>query len=107
MIGAGAGPGAAIKPATVRSWRSSLLSGGTPEPQAVRAYCLLRAILNTAVREDEIIRQNPCRIKGYDQYHTSEQPTATIAQVYALADALPARFSALVIVAALSGLRWG
>jgi hypothetical protein len=107
VIGAGAGPGAAIKPATVRSWRSSLLSGGTPEPQAVRAYCLLRAILNTAVREDEIIRQNPCRIKGYDQYHTSEQPTATIAQVYALADALPARFSALVIVAALSGLRWG
>lgn len=68
---------------------------------------LLRAILNTAVREDEILRQNPCRIKGYDQYHTPERPTATIAQVYALADAMPARFSALVVVAALSGLRWG
>ncbi|MFF5182057.1 tyrosine-type recombinase/integrase [Micromonospora sp. NPDC000316] len=78
-----------------------------PEPQAVKAYALLRAILNTAVREDEILRQNPCRIKGYDQYHTPERPTATIAQVYALADAMPARFSALVVVAALSGLRWG
>ena len=78
-----------------------------PEPQAVKAYALLRAILNTAVREDEIIRQNPCRIKGYDLYHTPERPTATIAEVYALANAMPARFSALVVVAALSGLRWG
>lgn len=61
---------AAFKPATIRSWRGKLLGGGTPEPQAVKAYCLLRAILNTAVREDEILRQNPCRIKGYDRYHT-------------------------------------
>ncbi|HWG98658.1 MAG TPA: site-specific integrase [Pilimelia sp.] len=97
----------AIKPATIRAWRRKLLDGGTPEPQAVKAYALLRAILNTAVKEDEIVRQNPCRIKGFDQYHTPERPTATIAQVYALAEALPARFSALVIVAALSGLRWG
>ncbi|SCL38790.1 Site-specific recombinase XerD [Micromonospora rhizosphaerae] len=98
---------AAIKPATIRSWRGKLLNGGTPEPQAVKAYCLLRAVLNTAVREDEILRQNPCRIKGYDRFHTPERPTATIAQVYALADAMPARFAALIIVAALSGLRWG
>ncbi|WP_208648797.1 tyrosine-type recombinase/integrase [Micromonospora inaquosa] len=98
---------AAIKPATIRSWRGKLLGGGTPEPQAVKAYCLLRAILNTAVRENEILRQNPCRIKGYDRYHTPERPTATIAQVYALADAMPARLAALIVVAALSGLRWG
>lgn len=96
-----------IKPATIRAWRKKLLDAGVPEPQAVKAYALLRAILNTAVREDEIIRQNPCRIKGYDQYHTPERPTATVTQVYALADAMPPRFSALVVVAALSGLRWG
>ncbi|MDM4720340.1 tyrosine-type recombinase/integrase [Micromonospora sp. WMMA1363] len=96
-----------IRPATVRAWRKKLLDAGVPEPQAVKAYALLRAVLNTAVREDEIIRQNPCRIKGYDQYHTPERPTATIAQVYALANAVPARYSALVLVAALSGLRWG
>ncbi|MEV0734219.1 tyrosine-type recombinase/integrase [Polymorphospora sp. NPDC050346] len=98
---------AAIKPATIRAWRRKLLDGGTPEPQAVKAYTLLRAILNTAVKEDELIRQNPCRIRGYDQYHTPERPVATIAQVHALADAVPARYSALIVVAALSGLRWG
>jgi integrase len=97
----------AVKPATIRSWRRRLLDGGTPEPQAVKAYTLLRAILNTAVKEDEIIRQNPCRIKGYDSYHTPERPTVTVAQVYALAGKLPPRFFALIIVAAFSGLRWG
>ncbi|GGQ78540.1 putative prophage phiRv2 integrase [Couchioplanes caeruleus subsp. azureus] len=98
---------AAIKPATVRAWRKKLLDAGTPEPQAVKAYTLLRAILNTAVREDEILTKNPCRIKGYDRYHTPERPTATVAQVFALAEAMPPRFSALVVVAAFSGLRWG
>jgi integrase len=98
---------AAIKPATIRAWRTKLLGRGTPEPQAVKAYTLLRAILNTAVREDEILRQNPCRIKGYDRYHTPERPTATVPQVFALADAMPPRFSALIVVAAFSGLRWG
>src|SRR3954471_13386969 len=82
-----------IKPATIRSWRKRLLDHGRPEPQAVKAYCLLRAILNTAIKEDGILRENPCRIKGYDKYHTPERPTATVAQVYALAAAMPARFS--------------
>lgn len=97
----------AIRPQTIRSWRKKLLDGGTPEPQAVKAYSLLRAILNTAMKEDEIIRQNPCRIKGYDRYHTPERPVATVTQVYKLAEAMPPRFEALVLVAAFSGLRWG
>lgn len=98
---------AAISAQTVRSWRSRLLAAGTSEPQAVKAYRLLRAIFNSAIKEDGLIRANPCRIKGYDQYRVSERPVATIAQVYALAGAMPPRFSALVIVAALTGLRWG
>ncbi|GAA0742420.1 site-specific integrase [Dactylosporangium roseum] len=96
-----------IKPATIRSWRKRLLDSGTPEPQAVKAYSLLRAILNTAVKEDGLIRENPCRIKGYDRYHTPERPTATVDQVLALAGAMPPRHSALIMVAAFSGLRWG
>jgi integrase len=96
-----------IKPQTIRSWRKRLLDAGTTEPQAVKAYCLLRAILNTAIKEDGIIRDNPCRIKGFDRYHTPERPIASMAQVYRLAEAMPHRFRALVIVAALSGLRWG
>ncbi|MEV6345022.1 hypothetical protein [Actinoplanes sp. NPDC051851] len=97
----------AVLPTTIRAWRRKLLDGGTPEPQAVKAYALLRAVFNTAIREDEIIRQNPCRIPGYDRYHTPERPAATVAQVFALAGAMPSRFRALIVTAALSGLRWG
>jgi Site-specific recombinase XerD len=97
----------ALKPQTIRTWRKRLLDAGVTEPQAVKAYCLLRAILNTAVKEDAIIRENPCRIKGYDRYHTPERPIATVDQVYRLADEMPARYRALILVAAFSGLRWG
>ncbi|BCY06168.1 site-specific integrase [Actinoplanes sp. L3-i22] len=97
----------AIKPQTIRSWRGKILKGGTSEPQAVKAYSLLRAILNTAIREDEILKQNPCRIPGYDRYHTPERPVATVVQVLALAEQMPDRYVALITVAAFSGLRWG
>jgi integrase len=98
---------AAIRPQTVRAWRRKLLETGTTEPQAVKAYCLLRAVLNTAVREDRLIVENPCRIRGFDRYHTPERPTATIDQVYRLAELVPERYRALIMVAALTGVRWG
>jgi integrase len=97
----------AVKPQTIRTWRKALLDAGVTEPQAVKAYCLLRAIFNTAIKEDEILRSNPCRIKGYDSYHTPERSPATVDQVYRLAGLMPPRFVALVLVAAFSGLRWG
>ena len=73
----------------------------------VKAYRLLRAIMNTAVKEDEILRDNPCRIKGYGDYEAPERPTATITQVYALATRCRCATAALILVAAFSGLRWG
>ncbi|MFD0594135.1 tyrosine-type recombinase/integrase [Catellatospora coxensis] len=100
-------PLGSIKPQTIRTWRRHLLDAGTSEPQAVKSYALLRAILNTAIKEDGIIRENPCRIKGYDRYHTPERTVAKVPQVYALADVMPARYRALVIFAAFSSLRWG
>jgi len=100
-------PLAAIKPATVRSWRTKALGDGRPEKQLVKAYRVLRAVMNTAVKEDEILRANPCRLKGFDQTHTPERPVATVAQAFGLAEAMPPRYQALVVLAAFSGLRWG
>jgi Phage integrase, N-terminal SAM-like domain len=65
----------------VREWRSALLANGVSQGQAAKSYRLLRAILNTAVREDELIRVNPCRIKGADQESPAERPVLTVAQV--------------------------
>jgi integrase len=96
-----------IHPATIRGWRKRLLDAGVKEPQVVKAYCLLRAIFNTAIRDDGLIRENPCRIKGYDTYNTPERPVGSVEEVFRLADEVPDRFRALIMLAALSGLRWG
>ncbi len=52
-----------------------------------KSYRLVKAILKTAV-DDELIRRNPCRIKGAGKESAPERPTATIEQVDAVADAM-------------------
>src|SRR5262249_5408388 len=74
-----------LTPADVRAWNSKFsahVPGG-----ARKAYRLLRAILNTAVT-DEIIVRNPCRVRGAGQDPSVERPIGTVRQVGALADAV-------------------
>jgi integrase len=96
-----------IAPASVRSWRTDLLRLGRSESTAAKSYRLLRAILNTAVKDDRLLQENPCRMRGFDKEPTSERPTASVDQVWRLAALMPHRFRALVIIAAFTGLRWG
>ncbi|GIG89201.1 tyrosine-type recombinase/integrase [Plantactinospora endophytica] len=91
----------------IREWRAELLGNGVSESMAAKAYRLLRAVLMTAVREDEILPKNPCRITGADQEKAAERPVLTLAQVFALADAVPVRYRALVLLTTFGCLRWG
>jgi Site-specific recombinase XerC len=95
-----------ISTATVQQWRAQLLDRGMGENRATKVYRLLRAILNTAV-DDGMIKRNPCRIKGADREREGARPVASVPQVYALADAVPPRFRALVLLGAFTSLRWG
>ncbi|MFH9977815.1 tyrosine-type recombinase/integrase [Streptomyces sp. NPDC017179] len=90
----------------VRRWRADKLAAGTGPTTVAKAYALLRAILATAV-SDQMIRRNPCQIKGASTVHTPERPTATVQEVYDLADAIQPRYRALVLMAGFLGLRWG
>jgi integrase len=91
----------------VREWRAALLDNGVSQTMAAKAYRLLRAVLMTAVKEDELIRTNPCRIRGADQETAPERPVLTVAQVFALAEQIPERYRALVLVTTFACLRWG
>ncbi|WP_030708382.1 site-specific integrase [Streptomyces griseus] len=95
-----------ITSAMVRAWRVARLEGGTGPSTVAKSYALLRAVLMTAV-DDRLIRRNPCRVKGASTAPTPERPTATVQEVYALAEAIQPRYRALVLLAAFSGLRWG
>jgi hypothetical protein len=81
-----------IKEETVRKWRAGRLKAGpSSDPPfgpvtVAKAYRLLRAVLNTAVK-DKRIRENPCCIEVADKESSPERPVLSIAEVYRLADA--------------------
>ncbi|QMU75522.1 site-specific integrase [Streptacidiphilus sp. PB12-B1b] len=94
-----------ITPAGVRLWRAAHLElAGAPT--VAKSYALLRAVMNTAV-EDQLITRNPCRIKGGSVVDTPERPTATVAEVFEIAEAMQPRYRLLVLLAGFLGLRWG
>ncbi|WP_280376893.1 tyrosine-type recombinase/integrase [Nocardia wallacei] len=93
--------------AAVRQWRADRIGAGVSEIVTAKAYRLLRAAMATAVSEDSIIAQNPCKVRGADKESSPERPVLTVAQVFTLADAVPARYRVLVLLAAFDSLRWG
>ncbi|GAA3488578.1 tyrosine-type recombinase/integrase [Streptomyces cremeus] len=92
-----------ITPPKVRAWRTERKKA-TGASTVAKSYRLLKAIMETAV-DDELIRRNPCRIKGAGKESPEERPTATVAQVDALADALGARWRLMVYIAAYGPAR--
>ena len=75
-----------ISPSWVRTWHAGIASDH--QTTAAKAYRLLRQIMNTAM-VDEIITRNPCQVRGAGQERAPERPVASIAEVQALADAMP------------------
>lgn len=72
-----------------------------------KAYRLLHAIFTTAVEEDRIVRRNPCRIMGASKEDSMEREVISLPTVFAIADAVPPRYRALVLLATFADLRWG
>lgn len=70
----------------VREWRAEPLRDGVSVSVTAKAYRLLRAILMTAVEEDNLLPRNPCRIRGAGDEQASERPVLTVAQVFELAE---------------------
>jgi integrase len=96
-----------LDPSLVREWRAKLLLDGVSQGMAAKAYRLLRAVLMTAVNEDRIIPQNPCRVPGADKESPDERPVLTLRQLADLVDEVPRRYRALLLVAAIASLRFG
>ena len=93
-----------LTPSAVREWFSGLHSEHASAAKS--AYRLLRAILNTAVADERVVR-NPCQVKGAAVDTAPERPTASIAEVAAAADAMPERLRLAVVLAAWCQLRRG
>lgn len=94
-----------IREADVRRWRKERL-GVVGQSTVAKAYQLLKSILNTAV-DDELIRRNPCRIKGAGTPDTPEREMIPLTKVVEILTVIPARYRALVLLGTFASLRWG
>lgn len=90
----------------VRRWRTTLLDQGVGGATVAKAYQILRAIMNTAV-DDGLVQRNPCRIKGGATAPSAERPFLSVAEVFRLADAVPARYRVMILLASFTALRFG
>ena len=106
----------AITATDVREWLASLVERAGND-QAAKSYRVLRAVLNTAVA-DELLVRNPCKIRGAGQWDAPERPFVPTEVVLELADAIVdvdktsdktgcSRLRALLLLAGFAGLRPG
>ncbi|MFE2115562.1 tyrosine-type recombinase/integrase [Streptomyces microflavus] len=92
-----------ITPPRVREWRAERLTA-TGATTVAKSYRLLKAILETAT-DDELIRRNPCRIRGAGKEISQAGQVANVAQVDALADAVGIRWRLMVYLGAYGPMR--
>ena len=95
---------AKITPLHVRSWYADI-AAKTPG-SARSAYRLLKAIFNTAILDDLIVK-NPCRVKGGGTDRVIERRIPNVDQVAALTQSMPEQYRAAVTLAAWGTLRRG
>ncbi|WP_082514673.1 site-specific integrase [Frigoribacterium sp. Leaf164] len=88
----------------VNAWFSSL-----PERPTLRRQCysLLKALLNLAIREEQIRGANPCRLKSAGQNKYDERPYFSLGQVEPVIALLPPHIRVVALVAFNAHLRLG
>jgi integrase len=101
----GHAPLALITPSHVRQWWVSL-DDNTPTINA-RAYALLKAILNTAVADEELVA-NPCRIRSASSAPRARDiRPATIEELSIIVAALPENRRAIALLCSWCAMRIG
>ncbi len=93
-----------LTPSMVRTWHAELAQ--RHPSTAAKSYRLLSTIMSTAVT-DGVIASSPCRVRGAGIEHAQERPVASVAEVKALADAMPDLLRLIVLLATWCQLRRG
>jgi len=88
----------------VRAWHSGIAEAHPTT--AAKAYRLLATMMRSAVA-DRIIAATPCDVRGASVEKAPERPVASIAEVAALAEAMPEHLRLVVLLAAWCQLRRG
>lgn len=95
---------AGLTPSKIRGW-NAMLAVEHPST-ASKAYRLLSTMMRNAV-DDDLIVKSPCKLSGAGTEHAAERPIATVAEIGALAQAVPPRLQLLIELASWCQLRRG
>lgn len=94
-----------VRMSEVQVWVGEMLAAGKSASVVHRAVGVLSAIFDYAAA-DKLVSGNPCKGVSLPRKKRGDKPILTIAQVEALAGAVP-RHGVLVWLLATTGLRWG
>lgn len=94
-----------IQPEEIRRWVADLSTRLSPAT-VQKTHGLLKACLERAAQEGRIGR-NPCANTQLPKDHSTEMRHLSVEEIARLADAMPDRYTALVLTATFTGLRWG
>jgi integrase len=103
-----------LDPSTIGTWKAAMVAEGL-RPRTVNTYLsLLGTILNAAVDDDYLARSPLLRKSGTGRTAATRNQPVPRREVWLLreqldrlAAAIDPRYRALVLVAALTGMRWG
>jgi hypothetical protein len=103
-----------LDPSTIGAWKAAMVAEGL-RPRTVNTYLsLLGTILNAAVDDDYLVRSPLVRKSGAGRTAATRKQPVPCREVWLLreqldrlVEAIDPRYRALVLVAALTGMRWG
>ncbi|MEF9913302.1 site-specific integrase [Streptomyces sp. P5-A9] len=104
----GARPLGSFQPEHIREWVATLEQRGIPGPYARAIYSNVRAVLSAAV-DDGYLARNPCSVRSVRQPVVEPKRVVpwSASRVFAVQDALPERYQAMVDLGAGCGMRQG
>lgn len=100
-------PVASLTAAEVQSWVAGLVTRGLTASTATRALAVLRGILAHAVADDRLTRNVASEVKPPRASKRREGRALTLDEARALYVACKGQYAELVLVLALTGMRWG
>jgi len=101
----GARPLADIRPSDVQAWAKGLSTTLAPSTVGV-VHGIVSGIFRAAVR-DRKVASNPCEGTRLPKAHREQVVPMSVDQVHAIVEATPARWRAIVVLAAGTGMRQG
>lgn len=97
---------ATLRRSEVKAWTQALVDRGVRPSTVSAAHRLLRAVLALA-ESDELIDNNPARGVRVKRSERAERRFLSVRELEALANAVPSRYRALIILMGYCGLRTG